>query len=314
MRKISIESILTVILSVIVLLSCQKDDEPKPEDDELKPAELSSILIKTAPIKVDYYVGDVLDLSGLVITLVMDNDESEDVAFLDFEIRGITCSPINGTELVSNLSVVTVTHSASNKTVDQTINYMKFTDIDGNKYKIVKLGEQFWMEENLKTTKYNDGTAIPLVTDDTEWRNLISSAYCWYNNDKNSYSSHGALYNWYTVNTEKLCPIGWHIPNDEEWKQLEINMGMSQSEADKEGWRGTNEGSDLKGIGFTDFIGERYDYGFKGIDISSNWWTSSESSDYNTNAWTRTIRFDFSDIYRTTVEKQKGFSVRCVKD
>ena len=100
MRKISIESILTVILSVIVLLSCQKDDEPKPEDDELKPAELSSILIKTAPIKVDYYVSDVLDLSGLVITLVMDNDESEDVAFLDFEIRGITCSPINGTELV----------------------------------------------------------------------------------------------------------------------------------------------------------------------------------------------------------------------
>ena len=99
-------------------------------------------------------------------------------------------------------------------------------DIDGNNYLTVTIGTQIWMAENLRTTKYNDGTAIPLVTDNTTWANLTTPAYCWYNNDaKTNGSTYGALYNWYSVNTKKLCPTGWHVPNDTEWTTLTTYLG-----------------------------------------------------------------------------------------
>jgi uncharacterized protein (TIGR02145 family) len=91
------------------------------------------------------------------------------------------------------------------------------TDIDGNVYKTVKIGNQWWMAENLKTTKYNDGTSIPLVINNTAWVNKATSGYCWYYNDTSYKNIYGALYNWYTVNTGKLAPAGWHIPTDAEW-------------------------------------------------------------------------------------------------
>ena len=89
-------------------------------------------------------------------------------------------------------------------------------DIDGNVYKTVTIGKQVWMMENLKTTKYNDGKTIPLVTDNTAWTDLTASEYCWYNNDIANKKVYGALYNWYTVNTNKLCPKGWHVSADAE--------------------------------------------------------------------------------------------------
>jgi len=99
-------------------------------------------------------------------------------------------------------------------------------DIEGNVYPTVNIGTQVWMAENLKTTKYNDGMAMPLVSDNNAWEALKTPGYCWYNNDaaanKNRF---GALYNWYTVNTKKLCPAGWHVPNDKEWTTLRTYLG-----------------------------------------------------------------------------------------
>ena len=80
------------------------------------------------------------------------------------------------------------------------------TDIDGNVYTLVTIGTQVWMVENLKTTKYNDGIGIPLITDNTAWKNTATPAYCWYDNDMSNKNLYGALYNWYVVNTDKLCP------------------------------------------------------------------------------------------------------------
>ena len=94
-------------------------------------------------------------------------------------------------------------------------------DVDGNVYSTVTIGTQIWMVENLKTTKYNDGTSIPLVSDDTAWFNLSTPGFCWYNNDAANKNIYGALYNWYTVNTNKLAPTGWHVPTDAEWAMLE---------------------------------------------------------------------------------------------
>lgn len=95
------------------------------------------------------------------------------------------------------------------------------TDIDGNIYNTVIIGTQTWMVENLKTTKYNDGTSIPIVTDDIAWATLTTSGYCFFNNDVANKSKYGALYNWFTVNTGKLAPTGWHVPTDAEWTILE---------------------------------------------------------------------------------------------
>ena len=99
-------------------------------------------------------------------------------------------------------------------------NAQTVTDKDGNIYDTVHIGKQVWLKENLATTKYNDGTQIPLVTDNS-WYNLSTAAYCWYGNDSATYKPlSGALYNWYAVNTGKLCPAGWHVPADTEWTTL----------------------------------------------------------------------------------------------
>ncbi|MDD4729737.1 MAG: FISUMP domain-containing protein, partial [Dysgonamonadaceae bacterium] len=101
------------------------------------------------------------------------------------------------------------------------LNPVTVTDIDDNVYHTVTIGTQVWMVENLKTTKYNDGTSIPLVSDGTAWSNLATPGYCFYNNDAANKSTYGALYNWFTVNTNKLAPTGWHVPTDAESTTLE---------------------------------------------------------------------------------------------
>ena len=98
-------------------------------------------------------------------------------------------------------------------------------DADGNTYKIIKIGDQVWTAENLRTTRYNDGTEIPLVTDYTAWTNLTTPSYAWTNNDIGNKSVYGALYNWFVVKTCKLCPSGWHVPTDAEWTILENHLG-----------------------------------------------------------------------------------------
>jgi len=95
------------------------------------------------------------------------------------------------------------------------------TDLDGNVYDTIHIGTQVWLKENLKTTKYNNGTSIPLVKDSAVWCSRTTPAYCWYYNDSVTYKNpYGALYNWYTVNTGMLCPAGWHVPTDGEWHTL----------------------------------------------------------------------------------------------
>ena len=131
------------------------------------------------------------------------------------------------------------------------------TDIDGNVYHTVKIGAQTWMVENLRTTRYNDGTAIPLVTGNTAWGSLTTPGYCWYNNDQATYgSTYGALYNWYAVNRGKLCPTGWHVATDAEWTQLTDYLGGvwvaggKMKEAGLSHWESPNEGA-TNSSGFT---------------------------------------------------------------
>jgi uncharacterized protein (TIGR02145 family) len=202
------------------------------------------------------------------------------------------------------------------------------SDMDGNTYSTIEIGTQTWIAENLKTTKYNDDSAIPLVEDPGAWVELSTPGYCWYNNDvANFKATCGALYNWYTVSTGKLCPTGWHVPTDAEWKTLEIYIGMTQSQTDIEGFRGTDQGIQLKNTsgwnfggngtnttGFTALPGgyRNYNSSFDGGGYYGGWW-SSVANDNNL-AWFRNLNYDISNVYRGYHNKGYGFSVRCLQD
>ena len=205
----------------------------------------------------------------------------------------------------------------------------KVADTDGNLYNAVKIGTQVWMVENLKTTKYNDNSQIPLVTDNTAWTTLKTPGYCWANNNEAQYKDlYGALYNWYAVETGKLCPAGWHVPTDADYKTLEISLGMTQVQADASDWRGTDQGEKLKntagwstgenGTNTSGFAalpsGYRY-YGTgatAGLGILGYWWTASETGiDL---AIYRRLDGNNDAVYRSATHKQAGKSVRCVKN
>jgi len=206
------------------------------------------------------------------------------------------------------------------------------TDIDGNVYQTIKIGDQWWMMENLKVTHYRNGDAIPHVTDNGTWEGLTSGAYCEYNNDPGNVATYGRLYNWYAVDDNRnIAPAGWHVPSDAEFKQLEMYLGMSQAEADATGWRGTDEGGKLKEAGTTHWDspntgatnesgftalpgGMRYSDGyFHGMSYSADFWSSAEYSDYG--AWGRTLGYGCSEVKRfSSLDKGFGFSIRCVRD
>lgn len=106
-------------------------------------------------------------------------------------------------------------------------------DADGNIYMSVNIGKQVWMAENLKTTRYNDGKPIQLVANDDAWKELKTPAYCWYKDDIKNKDIFGALYNWFAVNSKKLCPVGWHVSTDAEWEAMIDYIGGLSTAGDK---------------------------------------------------------------------------------
>lgn len=211
--------------------------------------------------------------------------------------------------------------------------YGSLMDIDGNEYLTIQLGEQEWMAENLRVTHYNNGDTIPNVTNGTEWSNLTLGAYCEYDNSTAKVDTFSRLYNWYAINDSRnIAPNGWHVPSDDEWKQLEIYLGMSQSEADDSVWRGTDQGSQLAGnaelwndgvlenngvFGSSGFAalpgGYRSNNGnFESIGDAAFFW-SATPGDISA-AWDRGLYFTNAAIHRYNNGKQAGFSVRLVRD
>lgn len=193
-------------------------------------------------------------------------------------------------------------------------------DVDGNSYDTVRIGTQVWMIQNLKTTKYNDGTEIPLVTDRTTWLNLTSPGYCWYNNDSIAFkTTYGALYNWYTVNTGKLAPKGWHIPTDAEWTTLITYLGGNNiaggklKETGTTHWQIPNSGATNE-TGFTGLPGGYRNNGLAFNDMGNvgGWWSSSECG--MPYAWFRCMYYNSSSVSRTVYNKEFGFPVRCIRD
>ena len=203
-------------------------------------------------------------------------------------------------------------------------------DVDGNLYKTVIIGNQEWMKENLKTTKYNDNTSIILTTNSTSWSNMTTPSYCWYNNDEANYkSTYGALYNWYAVNTGKLCPNGWHVPSDSEWYVLALYLdanatltgnplstvaGGKMKEAGTAHWKSPNTGATNES-GFTALpAGIRESDGhYQSVGDDTFWW-STNSSIYDGESWYYRIYYYFGYLRRGTYYNKIGMSVRCLKN
>ncbi len=202
-------------------------------------------------------------------------------------------------------------------------------DIDGNAYRTVIIGSMEWMAENLRTTRYNDGSPINYPgTDNNQWENNRTGAYSWYNNDRDTYSdTYGALYNWHAVKTGRLCPAGWRVPTDDEWteanRSLAANAGGKLKDNNSGHWQGSNTGatneagfnalpgggrfSALPGGSHADVKGYFFYMGRSG-----RWWTSTEHS--SSEAWYRSVHSGSGNLYRSHNYKETGFSVRCVRD
>jgi len=259
---------------------------------------------------------------------VADNKTSDGTGIGTF-ISSLTSLTANTTYFLRSYATNSVGTTYGNQV---TFSTSGVADIDGNVYKTVTLGTQTWMAENLKTTKYYDGTSIPLVNDGPTWGGLSTPAYCWYNNDAATYKNlYGALYNWYTVNTGKLCPSGWHVSTDSDWKTMEMFLGMTQAQADATGWRGINQGTQIKtttgwitggadpGTNTSGFSGQANGNreggpgAFGGATEVAKWWTSTDNN--STEAWNRylgTYNSACNGISRSSDPKVVGSGIRCV--
>lgn len=197
---------------------------------------------------------------------------------------------------------------------------MTVTDVEGNVYKTVKIGTQVWMAENLKTTKFNDGTNIPLVTDNMIWSNLPTPAFCWYNNERTNKNKYGALYNWYTVNTGILCPVGYHVPNDweiggilTEYLGGWLIAGGKLKEIGFAHWLSPNEGATNES-GFTALPGGRRNEDGSFIDIGriGQWWSTTEFNE--TMSYQLYVHYLTTNFANSMNYKVVGYSVRCLKN
>ena len=205
-------------------------------------------------------------------------------------------------------------------TLNPWVSYGSVTDRDGNTYRTILIGAQTWMAENLKTTRYNDGKAIPLVFDAASWSILSTPACCWQNNDPARKVTYGALYYWYAVNSGKLCPSGWHMPSDAEWTQLtdylggENNAGGKLKESGFKHWNSPNTGAsnetNFSALPGGDRINDTAAL-FENLCAEGSWWTTTSEDDW---AVTRLMFDDKNSVQRFFYSKERGLSVRCVWD
>ena len=195
------------------------------------------------------------------------------------------------------------------------------SDIDGNVYHTVTIGNQTWMVENLKTSHYKCGDAISNVTNNIEWSNLSTGAYCNYENNEANYEKYGKIYNWYAASDPRsIAPNGWHVATDKDWTTLTSNLGGENvaggklKETGSKHWNNPNTDA-INEVGFSAISGGNRDgHGvFSPIGEGGEWWTANEDS-VTTMAWYRAMSSSHGKVYRNRMGKFCGNYVRCVKD
>ncbi len=333
-----IVSLVSFLVLLLVMQSCKKDNNGgnPPEVKPSKPVvetglpswiRGTSVTLngKVAPGNTNTIVSFEYGTTtsyGYVITADPPVVSGKDITDVKTEIQGLLPGTVYNYRLKAQNEIGdTVGQNATFTTFhpigfNQSLTYETVSDNDGNTYKTIKIGGQTWMAENLRTSKLKDGTSIALVTDHVAWTNLTTAGYTWYGNNSDVY---GALYNWHTVNTGKLCPDGWHVPSDSDWDILINQLGGEElagnklKEAGVMHWMVPNPVT-ANESGFTALPGGfRNSTGtYSNVRRYGYWWSSTERS--ATDAWARSLYFGYSNADRISSSLKSGFSVRCVKN
>jgi len=336
-----------------VLLSCKKETSNPPKTDPTNPSssavvtsidcaskQLTGVLKKgeaanSVSFELFYKGGNgktfssqsvnstgVLGLTAKLSSGVLENGDGSVI----YSITGMPTSsgPANFAIALGGKSC-TITIAVDDVTQNPTSGYgPNITDAENNTYKTVFIGTQQWMAENLKVSKYSDGTTIPNITDNTQWQNNTTGAWAYHNNVAANNAKYGKLYNWYAVSkttngNKNVCPTGWHVPTDAEWTVLteylggEGVAGGKLKEVGTTSWNSPNTSATNTSL-FTGLPGGlRGDDGnYNTIGGYGNWWSSTESSTYD--AWLRTLYYYYGNAAGGSSYKNYGFSVRCLRD
>lgn len=256
-----------------------------------------------------------ISLENVIIT---HKNFKKNINSITMPVRELTSSSVLNVRLegtAGRFVIVTITASLKASTV---------ADIDGNIYKTIKIGDQWWMAENLKTTRLNDGTAIPLIEQNSEW--LITAAnhlpaLSWYDNDTGNKNTYGALYNWAAAGNNRLCPAGWHVPDESEVFELSFFIdpesengyyssisGGALKENGTEHWNSPNTGATDE-YGFTARPGgtRNVEGNFINLGTAGSWWSDDGLASYN-------MLYDDASLLFSEGGNEYGRSVRCVKD
>ena len=352
MRKIGTTLKAVSVILFILLTACKEEENVAPTVNLVTPLD-----------------GDIIMKGGIVPVKAMAEDEDGTIVEINIYVEGKEVAAAEATTLVYDWNTADLevgvyvvsaltrddqdASDAANHWVlldtpggfNPDLNYGSVNDVEGNSYGTIEIGTQVWMAENLKVTQYPDGSPITQLSDEAEWNAMTPDvqAYCWYNNQAEYSDTSGVLYTWAAVmngalstNTipsgiQGVCPDGWHIPSDAEWKVLEMFLGMSEANANNYDWRGSDEGGQLKEKGFSNWLfpntGASNSSGFtavpggfrsaKGlfysVDQSAAWWSATEE-EATDKSWYRTLSFDKEQVYRQYNDMRLGLSVRCVKD
>jgi uncharacterized protein (TIGR02145 family) len=318
-----ISGVILIVILILLIHSCKKD---KPTPPFITTTAASAITQTTATSG-----GNVTSDGGAAVTArgvcwntttgptiastTKTSDGTETGAFTS-SITGLTASTTYYVRAYATNSIGTAYGAEVSFTTVSTV-----TDFEGNVYNTETIGTQTWMAENLKTTKYNDGTAIPNITDNTAWAGLITEAYSDYSNTPSNSITYGRLYNWYAVtDSRNICPTGWHVPTDAEWTTLTTYLGgesVAGGKLKETGlihWADPNTGATNE-TGFTALPGgaRSFDGTYSLIGLYDYWWSSTEDSNTPL-AWGRCVYYNYTKVGRSYLNKQNGFSVRCIKD
>ena len=343
MKHLKYTFLIIATIAATLFFACEKDDDRPP-------ISVQTISVSNTTATTATCLGNVISDGGSKITTrgvcwstsqnptISDNKTTNGTGIGSFtsNITGLSSNRVYFVKAYAKNSKGT----AYGSPISFTTTSGTITDYDGNIYGIVTIGSQTWMAENLKTTHYANGAAITLVESSTSWDALgyTDKAMCYYDNSTTNKDTYGALYTWAAAmngaasssanpsGIQGACPDGWHVPSDAEWKKLEMYLGMSQSEADGTGYRGTDEGSKLKSTsgwnsdgngtnssGFTALpAGRRGSSTFGYLSDAASFWSATEYDGLN--AQTRSLYYSISNVGRAIGKKNSGLSVRCIKN